>query len=103
MYKPNPISKLSSWLASQFDRWTAVHMLAGGSIANLLKNFTDTPKIGVFVWVFIIAVIWEIAETKDYSTPGEMYKDYGGQKEYHKNTIIDILVALVIASFVIWS
>jgi len=36
MYKPNPISKLSSWLASQFDRWTAVHMLAGGSIANLL-------------------------------------------------------------------
>jgi len=100
MYDPNPLSQFSSWMASQFDAWTSMHMLAGGMIAWVLKNFSKVPKAGIIVWTFIIAIVWELFETSDYATVEAMYADYGGRAFWQLNTYIDIAVAVVIAMLV---
>ena len=102
MYKPNPISKISSYIAQFINTWTAIHMMSGSLIAFVLDHLTDIPNIGILISTFIIAVLWEIIETQDYSTIEEMYNDYGGKKSWQRDTCIDIVIAVVMAALIIY-
>lgn len=101
MYEPNPLSKFSSWLASNFDRWTNLHLIAGACIGFVFQHFTSFDNVSILLLTLGIAVAWEIFERYDYTTVQEMYKDYGGKAGYWKNTIIDVIAAMFMSWLVI--
>ena len=89
MANQNPISKLfNSVVNDYFDQWTGIHFLANLSIVWILSKFV--PDWYAALGTISIAVLWEI-----YEWFVEGVYPYGNMRNYMRNTISDLMVAVI--------
>ena len=89
MAKQNPISSLLNGVVNDyFDDWTGVHFLFNLGIVWTLSKFFDDWTSAVAT--LSIAVAWEV-----YEYYSEGVEPYGNFDNYMRNTISDLLVALM--------
>ena len=85
----NPISKLfNSVVDDYFDQWTGLHFVFNLGICWTLSKFYDDWTSAIAT--FSIAVLWEV-----YEWFVEGVYPYGNMNNYMRNTISDLIVALV--------
>jgi len=89
MAKQNPISSMLNGVVSDyFDKWTGVHFCANLGIVWALSKFV--PDWYAAIATMSIAILWEV-----YEWFVEGIAPYGSADSYIRNTISDLMVALI--------